>query len=180
MPEKLSSFTPRTLHVLEFFFDNPSESFHEREIIRKTKVSKGSANKILRKLSAIGFLIREEKGRMVFYRLNIANIAVRQFKIFYNVWMLKDLIGKIKENSRKIILFGSVAEGIDVRESDIDMLIIAEEKNVIKEKISEFNKKSERKMSPIVVDFNEFIKLKKEDVPLYERIDRGIVLWESE
>ncbi len=180
MPEKLSSFTPTILKVLEFFFENPTESFHEREVMRKSKVSKGSANKILRKLSNMEFLTREEKGRMVFYSLNMKNIAVRQFKIFYNVWMLKPLIDKIKQNAEKIVLFGSVAEGADVKESDIDMLIIAEEKNATKDRISEYNRKSKRKISPIILDFNGLLKLKKDDVPLYERIEKGIVLWESE
>ncbi len=85
-----------------------------------------------------------------------------------------------KTKCKKIVLFGSVAEGTDVKESDIDMLIIAEEKSAAKDRISEFNRKNERKISPIILDFNELLKLKKEDVPLYERIEKGIILWESE
>jgi hypothetical protein len=49
----------------------------------------------------------------------------------------------------------------------------------VKERVSRFNQKSERKISPIILDVNEFMKMKKEDEPLYERIDRGIVLWEK-
>jgi hypothetical protein len=46
--------------------------------------------------------------------------------------------------------------------------------------IGNFNKKIKGKISPVILDSNEYIKLKKEDKPFYERIDRGIVLWERE
>lgn len=180
MPEKLDFITPTTLKVLELFFTNPMEEFHEREVMRKSSVSKGSANNILRQLAKLDFLIREERGRMVFYKLDMKNAVVKQFKILYNMWKLKRLVDEIKQSSKKIILFGSCAEGTDVEESDIDLLVIAEEKRFIKESISNFNKKNKRKISPIIVDFNEFIKLRKEDRPFYEGISRGIVLWEKE
>lgn len=180
MPKKLDFITPTALKVLEFFFANPMEEFHEREVMRKSRISKGSANKMLRQLARLDFLIREKRGRMVFYKLNMRNVVVKQFKILYNTWKLKELVEEIKQTSKKIILFGSCAEGIDVKESDIDLLIIAEEKKFIKESISNFNKKNRKRISPITVDSNEFIKLKKEDKPLYEKIDRGIVLWETE
>ena len=180
MPKKLDFITSTTLKVLEFFFVNPMKNFHEREVMRKSKISKGSANKILRRLAKLDFLTREERGRMVFYKLNIKNAVVRQFKILYNIWNLTGLVDELKQNSKKIILFGSCSEGTDVEESDIDLLILTEEKRFVKEGISNFNKKNERKISPIIVDVNEFIKLRKEDKPLYEKIDRGIVLWETD
>lgn len=156
------------------------EEFHERAVMRISKVSKGSANKILRQLARLDLLTREKRGRMVFYKLNMKNAVAKQFKILFNIWGLKELVDKIKQSSKKIILFGSCAEGIDVKESDIDLFIITEEKEFVKRSISDFNKKSKRKISPIIVDSTEFIKLRKEDKPLYEKIDRGIVLWEME
>jgi len=38
------------------------EELHEREVVRRTRVSKGSANKILRRLSEIEMLKREKRG----------------------------------------------------------------------------------------------------------------------
>lgn len=155
------------------------EKFHEREVMKRAKISKGSADKILRKLAKLDLLMREEKGRMVFYKLNMENPVARQFKILYNVWNLRKVVEKVGNYSRKIILFGSCAEGTDTKESDIDLLIIAEEKRPVEEAISEFNKKSERKISPIIVNANELVKL-KEDKPFFERIEKGIVLWEKD
>jgi predicted nucleotidyltransferase len=180
MPEKLDFLTPTTLKVLEFFFANSMREFHEREILRQAKVSKGSANKILRWLADLDFLSRERRGRMVFYKLNIKNPAVKQLKILSNVWRLREFINENREKSKKIVLFGSCAEGTDVGESDIDLLIIAEEKKLLNQAVSKFNLRSERKISPIILDMEEFVKMKRSDQPLYERIDRGIVLWETD
>jgi len=178
MPEKLDFLTPTTLKVLEFFFANSMKEFHEREIVRNAKISKGSANKILRQLTDLKLLTRTKKGRMVFYRLNTGDPFVKHLKILYNLWTLRKFIEENKGKAKKIILFGSCAEGTDVSESDIDMLILTDEKKAIKENVSKFNQRSARKISPIILDVDGFMKMKREDKPLYERIDRGVVLWE--
>ncbi len=46
--------------------------------------------------------------------------------------------------------------------------------------ISDYQQRILKRISPIVVNSNEFVKLKKEDKPLYERILKGVTLWESE
>ena len=170
---------PTTLKVLEFFFANPTAEFHEREVLRNAKISKGSANRILRQLAALALLDRTEKGRMVFYRLNAGDPFVKQMKILSNIWTLREFVAGLKADARKVILFGSCAEGTDVAESDIDILIITDQEKQVKKSIGGFNRNSERKIAPVILAMDEFIKMKKEDKPLFERIDRGIILWET-
>ena len=179
MPQKLDFITPTVLKVLELFLANPTAEYHEREVLRNVTISKGSANRILRQFASLALLKRTEKGRMVFYRLCAADPFVKQMKILRNVWALRTFITDLKEQVRKIILFGSCAEGTDVGESDIDILILAAEKIAARENVSRFNQKSERKIAPLILTIGEFMKLKREDKPLFERIDRGIVLWET-
>jgi predicted nucleotidyltransferase len=179
-PEKLNFLTPKVMTVLEFFLATPLKECYEREVARKTGVSRGSAHKILIMLADVAFLSREEKGRMLIYKLNLAEPTIRQLKIAVNTFALKKLVDKLKQNSRKVVLFGSCSQGADTEDSDIDMLIITAEKEDVRKILSEFNRKSERKVAPITVDMNEFIRLKKEDKPLYENIERGITLWEAE
>ena len=179
MPEKIDFMTPTTLKVIEFFFASSREEFHEREIVRNAKISKGSANKILRQLAGFKLLARTKKGRMVFYRLNAGDPFVKHLKILSNLWTLRKFVDENLERAKKIILFGSCAEGTDARESDIDILILTDEKKPVKESVSEFNQKSERKIAPIILDANEYVKLKRDDKPLFESIDRGVVLWET-
>ena len=180
MPEKLNFITPTTMKVLEFFFLNNTEEFHEREVVRRVEISKGSGNKILNKLWELDFLERNRKGRMVFYKLNMKNPVVMQFKILSNIYSLKNFLDDIRFNCKKVILFGSCSNGTDTKESDIDVFILTDEKSKMKRIVNNFNKESERKMSPIIMNSNELVELKRKDEPLYERIFKGIVLWERE
>jgi predicted nucleotidyltransferase len=165
--------------VFEIFLDDPMKERHEREVVREAKVSKGSANSILRKLDSLGFLTRVMKGRMVFYSLNTSNPMVKQFKVLKNVYVLETLLNLLKQYSRKIMLFGSCSQGTDVMESDIDLLVYSNEEDEVKKIIGNYNRGHRRKIAPIIVDANGYIRLKREDKPLYENIERGILLWET-
>lgn len=179
MPDKLDFITPTLLKILYLFHEEPMRELHEREVVRKARVSKGSANKILRKLSEIKVLNRSKRGRMVFYSLNMKNAVARQFKVLFNVYSLNELIEEIKQDCKRIILFGSCSEGTDVKESDVDLFILTNEKNRVKSIVNTYQKAGKR-IAPIIVNSNEFIKLRREDKPLYDRILKGILLWESE
>jgi predicted nucleotidyltransferase len=179
MPEKLDFITPTFFKVLYLFHDDPMQELHEREVVRRAKVSKGSANQILRKLSEVGILERNKRGRMVFYKLNFKSAVAKQFRILFNVYSLKELIESLKPYSKRILLFGSCSEGTDIKESDVDILIFTNEKDKVKSKVGLHQKKIERRIAPVIVNSNEFAKLRKEDKPLYERIVKGITLWES-
>lgn len=180
MGAKLGFVTPTLMQVLEFFLEEPSKEYHEREVVRKTGVSKGSAGKILKLLTNLGFLTRQEKGRLAIYRLKQDEATVKQFKVLLNVFALKPLSDMLKDNSKRVVLFGSCAQGLDTKDSDIDLLIVTDKKETASKAISDFNKKSQRRVAPITVNMNEYISLKRNDKPLYENIERGITLWESE
>ena len=180
MLKKLDFITPTLLKVLYLFHEDPMQELHEREVMRRTGVSEGSANKILRQLSEIKVLERSKKGRMVFYKLDMKNPVTRQFKVLFNVYSLNEMIEEIKQDCRRIILFGSCSEGTDTKESDVDLFILTNEKNKVKSSISHYQKKAQKRIAAIIVNSNEFLKLKNKDKPLYERILKGITLWESE
>lgn len=177
---KLDFITPTFVLVLDLFFSDPMQEYHEREVVRRTGVSKGSANKILRILAGHGFLTVQRKGRMVFYKLNLKDPSTRQFKILSNVCSLKELLERLQRYSRRIVLFGSCAQGTDVKGSDVDLMVLTYQKNAVRKEINRFNSKEKKRVAPIIVDANELVKMKREDGALYENIERGISLWETE
>lgn len=117
---------------------------------------------------------------MVFYRLNRTEAIVKQFKVLVTVYALKELTDRVKEECRRIVLFGSCAQGTDTKDSDIDLFVLTSAKSSVRKKMRDFNRASDRKITPIVIDTNELTKLKREDKPLYDNIERGMVLWEKE
>jgi len=179
MVEKLDFITPTLMEILQLFLNDPMGEYHEREVMRRTRVSKGSANKMLRLLAKEGFVERQRKGRMVFYSLNTKEPAARQFKILVNVFALRSLINQLKKHARRIVLFGSCAQGTDVKDSDSDLFVLTFEKDIVRRTISKFSRKHERKIAPIIADATGFVRLKNSDRPLYENIERGVVLWEA-
>ncbi len=178
MPQKLDFITPTTIKVFYLFHENPHQELHEREVMRKAQTSKGSAGRSLKKLSEAGVLEKERKGRMVFYRLNMKSATARQLKVLFNVYSLKELVNGIRSECKKIILFGSCSEGTDSNESDIDLFILTTEKNTVKNKVNSYE--LNRRIGPVIVNTTEIVELREKDKPLYDRILKGITLWEAE
>jgi len=156
------------------------KQFHEREIVRQTEVSVGAVNQILKKLHKADLVKRDRRGRTNFYKANLKNPVARQFKVLFNVSALDDLVDQIKQTSERVVLFGSCAEGTDVEESDIDLFVLSSDVEVVQSKISKYEQMFDRRISPIVMDSRGFAKIKSKDKSLYERISRGIRLWERE
>ncbi|MFP3984662.1 MAG: nucleotidyltransferase domain-containing protein [Candidatus Bathyarchaeia archaeon] len=154
--------------------------FHGREIARLTTVSVGAVNQFLRKFHQAGFVEMSRRGKTNLYRANLKNPAARQFKVLFNVLALNELIEKIKEVSDRVVLFGSCAKGTDVRDSDIDIFVLTSDVETVQREVRLYKQKINRRIAPIIVDSNGLAKMKTKDKPLYERISKGITLWEHE
>ena len=172
--------TPYSLRLLSFLAYNPMKAFYQRELSRKTKVSVGETNKIMKKLVAHAIVTEEKRGRTYFYRFNMTNALARQIKIMVTISALNSLVEEIKQLSTKVILFGSCAEGTDTAESDIDLFVLTSEKEKVRAKLNKYRRSTGRRLSGIIVDPSELSAMKNKDKALYERIMSGIVLWQEE
>jgi len=173
----MNLFSGAGIKLLAYLAANPGREFYQREIARETDVSAGAVNQYLRAFAVEGLVLGRKRGRMFFYSLNLDNPAVRAFKVFLTVLELNPLLERIKDASDKVLLFGSCAEGTDYEGSDIDLFILAQEKEKVKKELAGF--KSAKKISPLILNSNELVKLKQDDKPLYERIMKGRELWKK-
>ena len=174
------NFTGTSFKVLAPLMDDPMREFYQREIARMARVSVGATNQTLRVLSDREIVTRERRGRMFFYRYNLKNPVARQLKILSNVGNLDRLVKQLGEHSKRIILFGSCAEGSDVKNSDMDLFVLTDEKTRARETIDQFKGRTNRRVAPIILSANEFVALRSKDKPLHDRILGGIVLWQAE
>lgn len=163
--------------ILKYLSKHTGETLYESEIAKNSLISTGSANQCLKELTRKEMVCLEKKGNMNFYSLNLENPLVRQFKITQVISELNGMIGKLKPLTDRIIIFGSCAEGLDTQESDIDLAIVCgeEEKDKVRKLIN--NQKIEREMQSLIFKPLEFSQLSDKDKPLYERIQKGVVLW---
>ena len=180
MFKKMNFITSKSLEILCFLLCNPMEQFYGREIARRTSVSVGAVNQFLRKFHKIGLVDMTKRGKTNLYRANLKNPAARQFKVLFNVLALNEMVEEIREDSDRIVLFGSCAEGTDVIDSDVDLFILTSNLETVQREVRRYEGKIDRRIAPIIVDSNELAKMKTRDKPFYERLSKGITLWERE
>lgn len=170
--------TTNAQKILHFLIDHPVKGLLETEIQKATRLSKSGVNYALRDLVAANFLSRAKRGKAFFYTLNHKSLIVKQLKIIETLTQLNPLIKKLEPLTSKIILFGSSSRGEDTLDSDIDLLILSRNKDLVIEQIKKNN--SKRKIQSIIYSNLNFIEKKKTDPVFYEQVIQGIVLWEGD
>lgn len=172
--------TPTSLAILAQLAEDPMREFYQREMAQEAKVSLGSANQLLKDLVDGEIIILEKRGKMFFYRINLNNPVARHFKILFNVMYLDDLVKELRDLCKRVVLFGSCAEGTDVKESDMDLFVLTQKKNSVIQTINKYERKINKRIAPIVLSSIEWVRLRRKDKPLYDNISKGIVLWQAE
>jgi predicted nucleotidyltransferase len=115
--------------VLGLILLRPDESFHGREVARRTGLSAGTVTRELRLLAEVGLLEREARGNQIAYRAN------RKSPVFDEVaGILRKTSGLADELARALqplsgsikvaFIFGSMAAGSQHESSDIDIIVI--------------------------------------------------------
>jgi predicted nucleotidyltransferase len=160
--------------ILKFLSDCPNKNFFEKEISDKIKLSRGGTNSALKKLRKTDLITVEKKGKTFFYSSNLQNPLIKAWKVFNNVIKVSPVIKNVKKISDKIILFGSMAEGINIKESDIDLLIITHSPEAVRKTIAK-----NKKIQLILRTPLEFIEMKAKDPVFFDEVNKGIVLWEK-
>jgi len=143
-------FTEMNNKILQFFFRNPSKTFHLRDLARQTKLSPAGALKSLRRLEERQLVIREKTIATDNFKANLESKEFRNLKWIYNVYSMKnsgldDFLNEKYGFPEAIVLFGSYSKGEDLETSDIDLAIIT--KKEISLDLSKFEKVLERKIS---------------------------------
>jgi len=174
MFEKMN-ITPLGLQILTFLARNPDKQFYIRELAKNMDKSVGGTHKTLKSLKDMDFIKENKSGKNIYYQMNQMNPSIKNFKIFVTINELTILVNKLKKISEKIILFGSCAYGEDTAESDIDLLVLTNEKDKVNKKILNF--KFNRKIQAVVVNAGDLIKIKEKDKGFYQEVNRGITLW---
>jgi len=171
------TFSTSQGQVLRFLARHVGQSFYEKEIVERTNVSRSAANLATRSLHQAGLLLQERRGRMNFYAADGRHPFVRQFKLLDTVARLEPLLRELRPLARRIILFGSCAEGMDTADSDVDLFILAADRSKVMAAISHSG--FDRPVQPIIVNNQELAAMKQAEPAFYTQVQRGIVLWET-
>lgn len=165
--------------ILTAMAGDPQREYYQREVASLAGISVGSANGKLKCLAAAGVVSARKAGKMIFYRYNLDSPVARQVKVLLTVNALGQLIRDLEQHARKVILYGSCAEGTDARDSDIDLFVLSEASMGVRAIVRKHARGIPKKVSALVVSPSEFRRMRSKDRPLYRRIVNGTVLWDA-
>ncbi|MCK5149541.1 nucleotidyltransferase domain-containing protein [Candidatus Pacearchaeota archaeon] len=167
------------LKALNFFVENPYEEIHLREFSRKLKISLNSAQRFLNLFLNENLIKDERKANLRYFKANLDSIVFRNIKLIFSLKKVEDsgIIKALEKKVSYVVIFGSIAEGLDDEKSDIDLLVIGKDKKKIREIIFQYQKKFDRELNSHIFSWFEWKKQAKINKAFYQEvITKGVCL----
>ena len=166
---------PLVLTALRFFADNPYQEIYLREFGRKLGISPNSAQRFLNLFLKNNLIIGFKKGNLRYFRANLDSIVFRNIKITFSLKRIEDsgLIDFLKDKFTNAVLFGSISNGIDNGDSDIDMICIGIKREA---DLSLFEKKLGKEINAHFFTLAQWKEQKNKNKAFYQDVIGGINL----
>jgi len=126
------------------------------------KLSANSAQRFLNLFVKKEFIKEERRANLRYFKANLESLVFKQIKITHSMDCLvgSGLISYLEERFISVILFGSVAKGLDDYKSDIDLVCIGNKKELEMEK---YEAKLRKEVNLHVFTLAEWKKQKKRE-----------------
>lgn len=163
--------------ILHFLAQRTDESFLEQEIAQATGVSRGGTNQALHLLVEMELIEFTQKGKIRLYSVNAADSVVHQFKMLANLLEIDPLVDELRPIAKRIVLFGSYAQGTNTDSSDIDIFVLTGKPREAIKAVG--NHALAGKVQIVAKTPAEYAQMKKQERTFCAEIDQGITLWEN-
>ena len=125
-------FTTTQQRVLALLFGQPSRSFFASELIRTTGSGSGAVQRELKRLVSSGLVTVKRIGRQKHFQANpycpvFDELCAMVRKTVAMVEPVRQALAPLADEITLALIYGSVAKGADTANSDIDLLIVADE-----------------------------------------------------
>jgi len=139
--------TSKEENILELFFNEGTKHWHFKEITKQAKISDDRANYWLKQFKKQEIITQvRPKGKMPYYLANFDSPNYKNKKKLFTLNKLYDsgLLNYLQKlKAKTIVLFGSFARADWYTESDIDLFILGDDKEL---KITKFESKLKREI----------------------------------
>lgn len=130
MADALFSGTRRK--VLGLLFGQPERSYSLSELIRLIGAGSGAVQREVQRLGDSGLLIVDSVGRQKWFQANphspiFEELCAIARKILGPEIVIQEALDTLDDRLKLAVLFGSVAKTTDRADSDIDLLLVAED-----------------------------------------------------
>ncbi len=164
--------------IYQAYFESKKSSLYFNEIKELSKLSDSSLTTTLNRLIKNNTLTQEKTKSNTFYNikdkkliaLKFSEIAINHFNSL-NAGVktpLRNFLKNVPKEIYTIILFGSASIKEEQKESDIDLLIVAEKKTDLKDNKKEAELTSKHPISLFQASTNQFLE-NKDDIILQAR-----------
>lgn len=160
------------MRVLRFFIQRPTSRIYLEQLVKQLQLSKVSIIHALKIMHKAGLLEKEQVGRTILYSLNNAEPQVKELKRLFTLSKLSKTFRSLRGTGCEIYLYGSAARGENDEKSDIDVLVIADRKEVLHNFLAKIK---DPKIKLLILNRREYAALYKKDRPFYERVEKDRV-----
>ena len=147
--------------ILGLLYGNTDQFFYLREIVRKTGVGLGAAQRELKQLSGSGIIKRTVRGNQVYYKADTDCPVFKELKglIIKTVGVadiLKEALSPLSKKIKAAFMFGSFVQGTERNDSDVDIMIIGDTTFAeVTSALSDAQTKLSREVNPTVYPVKE-------------------------
>ncbi len=147
--------------IFTILFGLGYRELHNREIARRSKHSEAAVRQELTKLADLGLIHLRKNGNRVYYSANRKHPLYHEIhSMVLKTTGLVDVLAEVLADHRIEIafVFGSIAEGEETPDSDVDILIIGHIGLMeVSRLLSGVSERLEREINPIVISREEYI-----------------------
>jgi len=156
--------------VLALLFGRPDQAFYLSEIVSYADTGASQVQKELHRLTEAGLLLREKRGKQVYYRANASAPIFEELKsivakTFGIADAARDLLAPVRSRVDLAFIYGSVARGAETAASDVDVFVVGDlGVSDLAEALVAAEAKLRRTLSPTIYSRAEFVeKVQSED-----------------
>jgi predicted nucleotidyltransferase len=155
--------------VLALLFGHTDRSFYTKQILDAVGIGRGTVQRELKSLTEKGLIVREVKGRQVYYQANpecpifdeLRRIVRKSFGV---ADVIKESLAQARDRIWVSFIFGSIARNTDDIQSDVDVMIVGSLSfgDAVK-LLSTAEETLGREVNPVVYSVSEFQQKVRED-----------------
>ena len=166
----IGSLFPQTkTKVLSTILLDPNHWWYLRDLAKHLELTASSLQREMASLKASGVLESKRDGNRVYYRANTSCPIFKELQgIFIKTYglrdVLEDFLKRHKKNIQFAFIYGSIARGEEVSESDVDLMLIGDlALSDFGKQLNKTEEKLRREINPTIYSEKEFKKKLKDN-----------------
>ena len=159
--------------VLAYLLDSGGEELTESDVRAALELPRATAHVGLRALVEQGIVLERRIGRTALYWVDGDDALIRSLKIARSVRRTQIVISPVRETLELVVLYGSASKGDDRSGSDVDILVVTDDKDAVLDELARH-----QWLQPVVMTSAEHMRLIADGGTFAADVSRGTIIWE--